>query len=134
MLALILTAIAAFLTPLSEPLKGQLQSAIWADLELNATIGNGNWLASLWYNAGSDTASNLHIRELTCSQDGAVKRCAFELHRDGGPKETMGEAAPDVLICVADLGRTDDGWSVAHTPPHKFGHSQTSMRCKTVRR
>jgi hypothetical protein len=132
MFALLLSAVAASLTPPTEPLKGQLQSAIWADLQLNAMIGNGNWLASLWYNAGSDTASNLHIRELTCSQDGSVQRCSFSLHRDGGPKEVMGEIAPDALICLADFGRTEDGWSISHTLPHRVGHSQTSMRCKTL--
>lgn len=134
MFALLLTALAASLTAPTEPLKGQLQSAIWADLQLNAMIGNGNWLASLWYNAGSDTASDLHIRELTCSQDGSVQRCSFALHRDGGPKEVMGETAPDALICLADFGKTDDGWSISHTPPHKVGHSQTSMRCKILKR
>lgn len=132
MFALILTAIAAFLTPPSEPLKGQLQSAIWADLELNAMIGNGNLLASLWYNAGSDTASDLHIRELTCSQGGSAQRCSFLLYRDSGPKTAMGETAPDALVCVAKFNRTGDRWSVLHTPPRKVGHSQTSMRCKTV--
>ena len=133
MLTLLLTAVAASLTPPNEPLKGQLQSAIWADLQMNAMIGNGNWLASLWYNAGSETASDLHIRELTCAQDGSVQRCSFALRRDGGPKEVMGETAPDALICLADFGRTDDGWSISHTPPHKVGHSQTSMRCKILK-
>ena len=95
--------------------------------------GNGNWLASLWYNAGSDRASDLHIRDLMCSQDGSVQRCSFALQRDGGPKEVMGETAPEALICLADLEKTDDGWSISHTPPHKVGHSQTSMRCKIVK-
>ena len=53
MLAIILAAATASLAPPPEPLKTQLQSAIWADLELNALIGSGNWLASLWYNAGN---------------------------------------------------------------------------------
>ena len=133
MLVLLLIAVAASLTPPSEPLKGQLQSAIWADLQLNAMIGNGNWLASLWYNVGSDTASDLHIRELTCSRGGSAQRCSFQLHRDGGPKKAMGEIAPDALVCVAGFNRTDDRWSVLHTPPHKVGHSQTSMRCKAIK-
>lgn len=131
MLSFFLTLAAASLTPPSEPLKGQLQSAIWADLQLNAMIGNGNWLASLWYNAGSDTSPDLHIRKLTCSQAGSAQRCSFELRRDGGPKRAMGDTAPDVLVCFADFAPTDDGWSVSHTLPHKAGHSQTSMRCET---
>ena len=134
MIALILIAVAASLTPPSEPLKGQLQAAIWADLQLNAIIGNGNWLASLWFNAGSDTAPDLRIRELTCSQRGTVQRCSFELLRDGGPKQAMGETAPDALVCAADFNRTDDVWSVSHTPPHKVGHSKTSMLCKILKR
>ena len=131
MSAHILIAIAASLTPPSEPLKGQLQSAIWADLQLNGMIGNGNRLASLWYNAGSDTVSDLHIRELTCLQVGSVQRCSFALYRDGGPKKVMGETAPDALMCLADFRRIDGGWSVSHTPPRKVGHSRTSMQCKT---
>ena len=133
MYSFLLLAATASLTPPLEPLKGQLQSAIWADLQLNAIIGNGNWLASLWYNAGSETAPDLHVRELMCSQDGLVQRCSFVLHRDGGPKEAMGEAAPDALICSADFVRTDDGWAISHTPPRKVGHSQTSMQCDILK-
>lgn len=96
-------------------------------------IGNGNWLAWLWYNAGSGTASDLHIRELTCAQLRSIQRCTFALHRDGGDKEVMGEIAPDALSCLADFRKTDDGWLIAHTPPLKVGHSQTSMRCKILR-
>ena len=132
MLAPILAALAASLTPPPEPLKEQLQSAIWADLQLNAVIGNGNWLGSLWYNAGSDTVSDLHIRELTCSRGGLVQRCSFALYRDGGPKAVMGETAPDALICLANFRKTDQRWSISHRPPHKAGHSQTSMRCKVL--
>ncbi len=133
MLALLFTAVAASLTPPSEPIRGKIQSSIWADLQLNAMIGNGNWLASLWYNAGSDTASDLHIRELACSQRRAVQRCSFELHRDGGAKKVMGELAPEALVCAADFNRTDDGWAVSHRAAHKVGHSQTSMRCTTLK-
>jgi len=41
--------------------------AIWNDLKLNDLIGNGNLRAAQWYDAGSETVPNLHIRELICS-------------------------------------------------------------------
>ena len=133
MLALFLAAAAASLVPQSEPLKGQLQSAIWTDLQLNAIIGNGNWLASLWYNVGSDTAPDLHIVELRCSQAGSTQRCSFKLLRDGGPTVVLGETAPAKLACVALFARTKEVWSVVHRPPREAGHSQTSMRCEALK-
>lgn len=132
MLAIFLAAAAALLAPASEPLKGRLQSAIWADLQLNGMIGNGNWLASLWYNAGSGTAPDLHIVELRCLRGRSGQRCSFELFRDGGPAVVLGETAPDKLTCVALFARTKEGWSVVHTSPRKAGHSQTSMRCEAL--
>ena len=132
MLAIFLSAAAASLAPPSEPLKKQLQSAIWADLQLNGMIGSGNWLASLWYDAGSGTAPDLHIVELRCLQGRSGQRCSFELVRDGGPTMVLGETAPDKLTCVARFARTKEGWSVVHTPPRKAGHSQTSMQCEAL--
>jgi hypothetical protein len=130
MLLLMIAAAAAALTPPFAPLKGQLQAAIWADLELNAMIGNGNWLASLWYNAGSDAGPNLHLRELRCATDHAGQRCSFVLLRDGGPSMALGETAPDKLVCIASFAHHHDGWSVVHTTPRGAGHSRTTMECK----
>ena len=116
----------------AEPLAGQLRAALWYDLGVNAFIGNGNWLASIWYNAGSDTMPNLHIRELRCGGNGAIRRCSFMLLRDGGAAKVFGEEAPDKLACDAALIRVkgEDGWEVKHTPPGRTGHSQTTMQCK----
>jgi hypothetical protein len=134
MLANLLAAASLAFMPPSEPLKGQLQSAIWADLELNAMIGNGNWIASLWYQAGNDATRALHIQELRCGQTSAKLQCAFDLYRDGGPQIVLNEAAPDRLSCVASFTQSNDGLAVLHTPPRKSGHSKTSMRCEaTVR-
>ncbi|TPG39756.1 hypothetical protein EAH79_13745 [Sphingomonas koreensis] len=132
MLALLLVAASATFTAPPEPQKGQLQSAIWADLQLNATIGNGNWIASLWYQAGSDTAPNLHIEDLACTKTRSGQRCSFSLHRDGGSVMVLGENAPDKLSCLASFSFNSDGWSVVHTPSHGAGHSVTSMKCKTM--
>ena len=125
-------ALAALATP-PEPLKGQLQSAIWSDLQLNAMIGNSNWLGSLWYNAGSDTAPNLHVRELRCAEKREAQRCTFELRRDGSPATVLGETALVKLACVAVFAYRSDGWSVVHTPPRGAGHSKTSMQCKALK-
>src|SRR3954471_5432981 len=97
MLAVFLAAALQTVGEPPEPLKRQLRSAIWADLEGNAMIGNGNWLASLWYQAGSDTAPNLHIQELACAKTRSGHRCSFLLHRDGGPVTILNEMAPDNL-------------------------------------
>jgi hypothetical protein len=126
-----LASAVALMSP-AEPLRGQLHAAIWHDLLVNAMIGNGNGLASLWYNAGSDGVSDLHIGQLECSKVPAGQRCAFQLFRDGGPATAFGETAPDKLQCDAMFIMQKDGWAVRHTPPRKAGHSKTSMRCKVL--
>ena len=95
-------------------------------------IGNGNWLASLWYQAGSETAPNLHIRELACARSRSGQRCAFDLYRAGGPVIVLGETAPDKLACVAAFALDSDSWHIVHTPPRGTGHSKTSLRCKAT--
>jgi len=131
MMILVSALTVALATTPGEPLKGQLYAAIWADLELNAMIGNGNWPASLWYNASSGKTPDLHIRQLQCVQTDRGQRCSFELHRDNGPAVVLGESAPETLECLASFAHDDDGgaWSVRHTPGH--GHSRTTMTCKT---
>jgi hypothetical protein len=132
MLPLLAAAAASLVAP-PEPMKGELYSAIWSDLQLNAFIGNGNWLASLWYNAGGD-APDLHIADLKCKSARSQQRCTFILQRDGGPSQSLGETAPDRLSCAALFKRREDGWSVVHTPPPpRGGHSRTSMKCATVK-
>jgi len=117
-----------------EPLASSLREAIWYDLQVNAMIGNGNWLGSLWYNAGSDAEKNLHLDKLTCSGGASRKSCEFSLVRDGGPKTVMGEIAPASLSCTVTLTLSGDDkeWAVLHTPPKKVGHSKTSMRCRSA--
>lgn len=136
MLARLALLAAAPLIPPAEPLAGQIRAAIWYDLQVNAMIGNGNWLGSLWYNAGSSERPNLHIQALRCRGRNAVIRCAFRLFRDGGPVITVfnGEVAPDTLDCNARFVRAvgEDGWRVRHIPPRRGGHSRTAMRCRNV--
>ena len=120
-----------------EPLVGQLRAAIWYDLQVDSMIGNGNWLGSLWYSAGSDNpkAPNLHIQDLRCRSGGETYGCLFTLFRDGGVSTVLGDKAPDKLECKATFVRVKDeeGWSVKHIPPRRTGHSQTTMRCKAMR-
>lgn len=127
--AVLVAALQTFEEP-PEPLKGQFRSAIWVDLQRNAMIGNGNWLASLWYQGGSDTAPNLHIQELACVKTRSGQRCSFVLHRDGGPVRVLDETAPDDLACAADFVQANGAWSIVHTSPRSVGHSKTSMQCK----
>lgn len=127
---------AASLSPPEEPLAGQLRSAIWSDLQLNAMIGNGNWLASLWYNAGQEDAKapDLHILDMSCVSNREGHRCSFTLLRDGGVRMALNEAAPDRLNCSAQFVRWEEsgGWTVKHRPPRGSGHSRTDMQCKAV--
>ena len=71
MLFMLTLMAAASLAPPEEPLAGQLRAAIWNDLQLNAMIGNSNWLASLWYNAGQEDAKapDLHILDMLCGSN-----------------------------------------------------------------
>lgn len=130
---LLLLASAATLLAPAEPLAGELRAAIWSDLQLNAMIGNGNWSASLWYNAGTEgsATSDLHIQNLVCRSHTQRHHCAFTLFRDGGVKTIFGETAPDQLACEATfvVPRYGGGWSVKHSPPRRVGHSRTTMVC-----
>ncbi|GAO39959.1 hypothetical protein SCH01S_42_00010 [Sphingomonas changbaiensis NBRC 104936] len=136
MLSLVALVAAAALIASDEPLARQLRASIWNDLQLNAWIGNGAWIASLWYNAGSDDPANpdLHIQNLACRSRTEGYRCTFVLSRDGGVKTILGEPAPDRLTCDAIFVRAQDGqgWAVKHLPPRHSGHSRTSMRCKSA--
>jgi hypothetical protein len=134
MFTLFIAAAFTTVTAPLEPLRGQLQSAIWADLQLNAMIDNGNWSALLWYQAGNDTTSDLHIEKLACAKTRSGHRCTFDLNRDGGPKMVLNEPVPENLACVAVFALRSDGWSVVHTPPRRGGHSKTSMRCEVAQR
>jgi len=120
--------------PPTEPIAAQFRAAIWHDLEVNALIGNGNWAASLWYNAGSDDpkAADLHIQDLLCRNRGWDYLCSFTLVRDGGVRPVLGEQAPDRLTCNATFvqAKDEEGWVVKHIPPHGAGHSRTTIRCK----
>ena len=116
-----------------EKMFSAVRGAIWADLELNAIIGNGNWPASLWYNAGSSETPNLHIQNLACDQRGHEYRCTFKLFRDGGRVEVLGEQAPDELSCRADLNADPESPGtlvVKHLPPSlRGGYSKTTLTC-----
>ena len=120
-----------------DALAGPIRSAIWSDLELNAMIGNGNWLGSLWYNAGDADKPTLHIRDLACCPAEAGYYCEFILFRDGGPVKVFQELAPDELHCKADFERDPENktaWQVKHRPPRPTGgHSQTSMTCEPAK-
>ncbi|WP_298287251.1 hypothetical protein, partial [Novosphingobium sp.] len=121
MLLILTIMAAASLSPPEEPLAGQLRAAIWNDLQLNAMIGNGNWLASLWYNAGQEDAKtpDLHILDMSCRSNREGHRCSFALLRDGGVRMAFSEAAPDRLNCTAQFVRQEksNGWMVKHRPP-----------------
>ena len=128
---LTLLATASWASP-AEPLAGQLRAAIWSDLQLNAMIGNGSWLASLWYNAGEDNseAEPLHIQNMSCVSNHKGYQCSFTLLRDGGARVSFNEVAPDRLTCTAQFVRSDtDGWGVKHLPTRGAGHSRTTMQC-----
>ena len=137
MLKLFALLAAISLAPPPEKLASQVRTAIWIDLEMNALIGSGNWVGSLWYNASSGNADapDLHIQDVTCRPRGRGHQCNFVLFRDGGVVKVLGENAPGRLRCVAVFERQDDeeGLGVKHRPPHGDGHSRTTMKCQSVR-
>ncbi len=123
-----------FMAPPPEPLAGKLRAAIWADVELNGMIGNGNQVASEWLNYWNDRsgAPNLHIVELQCHGGNRVQECRFSLLREGGTISEHGKQIADRIYCRTKLRRTANGddWEVPHRPPPpKGGHSRTTMTC-----
>jgi hypothetical protein len=136
MLKLFALLAAVSLAPPPEDLAREVRAAIWSDLEMNALIGNGNWVGSLWYNASSDNADapDLHIQDLSCRPRARGHQCAFVLFRDGGVVKVLGEDAPARLRCDAIFERQDgeEGLGIRHHPPHGEGHSRTTMKCHPV--
>lgn len=134
MIALVFALSIGTFTPPAEAEAKPIYAAIWNDLRLNAMIGNGNWVASLWANAGDSKVPDHHIRDLTCRSSwlGGF-RCRFELFRDGGPAVAFDQVAPDRLACEARFERDPDdpnGWQIKHLPPLPTGgHSRTTMIC-----
>lgn len=125
-------AAGAPMAPPNPALASQLYAAIWDDLELNAMIGNGNWVAALWYQAGAEGSSHprLHILDLECRGRGTRRHCSFTLYREGGVSTYLGERAPDRLACTAQFHRSHSVWGIVHIPPARGGHSRTMMRCE----
>lgn len=127
----------AEMTPPEEKVAGELYSAIWADLQSNAIIGNGNELAARWANAGreQEKAPQLHIKDLLCTDGDRRLLCRFALLRDGGVVTYLGEVAPDRLACSANFRRADatDRWDIPRLPPGpNGGHSRITIECKPV--
>ena len=123
--------------PPEEKLAEQLYAEIWDDLRSNAIIGNGNWLAARWSNAGSeqDDAPKLHIEDLLCSGSMTLLRCRFGLLREGGVATYLGEPTPDKLACTTNFRRTEAGerWSIPRLPPgQNGGHSRITIKCEPV--
>ena len=130
-------AAALVLTVPEEPLGRSLRDAIWHDLQVNAWIGNGNWLAGKWYLAGNEEVPppTLEVKDLKCRPKSHAYHCEFQLLRHGGPATFLGEQAPYQLHCNAPLeqDKVTDTWYVKHLPASpKGGHTRTSMRCKEV--
>ena len=128
MLALIALLTTGALTPPSDGESKKVYAAIWSDLQLNGMIGNGNWLASLWSNAGDIG----HIRDLVCTRTVTTYGCTFSLKRDGGAVKVFNEDAPQTLLCEANfIDNGEQGLAVEHLPPLPTGgHSRTTMKCK----
>lgn len=93
-----LSSLAAVLTialsgnPPDVTLAAALRAAISYDLEINGMIGNGNWLADLWYNAMSEKRTD-HIRDLLGAPQHRQYRCTFTLFREGDLSGDLREAA-----------------------------------------
>lgn len=133
MLSVLATIILAASNIPDEAALRAFRGAIWADLERNAMIGNGNRLASLWYNSGSSDRPDLHIQNLSCDLRLKRYRCSFVLFRDGGATTVLGQRAPDTLRCRAKLEADAEeigSWKVEHLPPQGGSHSRTSMICR----
>ena len=121
----------------STPPHAEAVTAIFADAQINAAIGNGNLLIPWpwWYGTVRDHSPTIRIDRLKCRPSQAASACTFSLTRtpaDGASEED--QALPHRLSCQADLRwERDDGgtwaWHVVHKP-HP-GHSRTTMHCKS---
>jgi hypothetical protein len=137
MLTLLALLAAVSLSPPADDMAGEVRAAIWNDLQMNALIGNGNLVGSLWYNASKDNAvvPDLHIQDLACRATARGYQCTFVLFRDGGAVKVLGENAPAKLRCAATFERqgAEKGLGVKHLPTRGSGHSRTTMKCHSVR-
>jgi hypothetical protein len=130
LLALMITAA---VQPTGAPSIESVRSAIWADVQLNATIGNSNEEVSWdWAFGLGSRPPKLTIAGLQCRQAAAYS-CAFELLRT--PNEAASaddKAQARRLLCTASFkwSPKDHRWAVSHFPPPAGrGHTHTSMHC-----
>jgi hypothetical protein len=125
-------------SPTSEPpfLEKDAYRAIWADLALNAMIGNGNEVAGWdwYYGADRQNGPTIRIKDMVCDTTGQGRRCHFLLARNPNPNANGASESqqPRLLKCSAELEfARDHGWAVTHFPPHDgYGHTRTSMVCR----
>lgn len=136
MLAILALMVGAPWASPSEPLVGDLYSAIWQDVTASAMIGNGDGLAAEWYNAGSKEpeARDLHIRDLKCKGNVTRYRCRFSLLRDDQlPENSSVEAARLSCSAIFEPEVRQGGWAIKHYPPsEQHVHSQSTMRCNRL--
>ena len=123
------------------PTADEAKAAIWADVNLNAWIGNGNDQLSADWVIGHDVYGHtptLRISALTCGSTGFVHRCRFDIIREPDPAASAEDKAePRHLSCSAELVTAKENgaetWQVDHKPPLPTGgHSRTTMECAIV--
>jgi hypothetical protein len=124
-----------FAAAVSAPSIEEVRSAIWADVQLNAMIGNGNDRVSWDWVFGEDRQHppSLTIADLKCSKRKQPYRCEFNLIREASADAPSVEGTIAAsLQCTASFKWLDDErhWVVVHSPPPEHrGHTRTSMRC-----
>jgi hypothetical protein len=124
--------------PITPPNVAELNGATWADVELNAMIGNGNKLVSWnWiYGHDPDKPPEIRIENRRCKRRSDTFKCMFNFVRNPDPKSVSSQDAdePAMLKCsvLFSFGHDDNEpyWGVLHYAPNsQGGHSRTSLKC-----
>ncbi|NYF30505.1 MULTISPECIES: hypothetical protein [Sphingopyxis] len=115
-------------------------AAIFADVRLNAMIGNGNVEVSTeWAMGRNGDDVVIQVEDMSCPDGRKSKTCSFTLRRmlTRNGVAVTDPALPERLRCIAILkwveARDGAGWGVKHDPPRRIGHSRTSMTCRRPR-
>lgn len=110
---------------------GKLRSAIWGDLQHELMINWGGW-SDLLRGSDDDEELMLRIDDIRCQSSKLRQLCAFDLVRENELKRASDKDVPKALHCTARFIYLDEEWTVRRLPPHKGGHSRTTMRCSTI--
>lgn len=115
-----------------DPVAGQINGAIWSDLEHDIFFNGRSWAGLLRSEAEQELT--VDIRNMRCRSTKRSRSCTFDLVRLDASKPAPDVEAPDGLRCSARFVYDDkDRWTLPRLRLRKGGGpTRTSMECDKI--